>query len=83
MQQQSLVNTYTVQFHREVRKGNMWFLVVFNSNGALQSSKVNHSQLLNKFDWGNYYGDVVQFAQQVGIGGHVVINATCVIVRTR
>lgn len=83
MQQQSLVNTSIIQFHREVRKGNMWFLVVFKNDDAIQSAKVSLSTLLNKFDFGNYYGDVTQFTQRAGIGDHVVINATCVIVRTR
>lgn len=75
--------TAGVYTYRERRIGNMWFLVVFSDNGVLQPAKVNLTQLLNKFDFGNYYGDVVQFTQSAGIGDHIKIKTTCVIVRTR
>lgn len=58
----------------------MWFSVAFINNGHLVRVRVNHTQLFNKFDFGNYIMKVIEFTRKAGIGDDIQVN-DCVVTR--
>lgn len=67
-------------YHKERRLGRMYFLVVYYGGSGIISEKATRTQLLNKYEFGNYAGDVVQFTQRAGIGSFLQVG-NCVIIR--